>query len=116
LDRIEEATPALILLDLMMPEMDGFEFMEELHRRKECRDIAVIVVTSREVTEEDRRRLNGQVQGVIRKSAMTITELLVEMRTLMARMPVGCGQGPAPGKGTLPSAARDSRLDHPELP
>jgi hypothetical protein len=49
--------------------------------------MAEIVVTSKEVTEEDRRRLNGQVQPVIRKSAMTKNELLAEVRTLMGRTP-----------------------------
>ena len=43
----------------MMPEMDGFEFLDEVRRHEEWRDIPVIVITARDVTAEDRARLNG---------------------------------------------------------
>ena len=49
----------------MMPEMDGFEFLDELRSRAEWRDIPVLVVTAKDLTEEDRRRLNGEVERVL---------------------------------------------------
>src|SRR5262249_2894395 len=61
LDRLAEHRPGLILLDLMMPEMDGFEFIEALRARPEWRGIPVVVLTAKELSPEDRRRLTGVV-------------------------------------------------------
>jgi CheY-like chemotaxis protein len=85
LERIAEARPALILLDLMMPEMDGFEFMDALRQRECDRDIPVVVITARQLSEEDRRRLNGQVVRIIQKGQTTAEEVLAEVRRLMVR-------------------------------
>ncbi|MGH7635612.1 MAG: response regulator, partial [Gemmatimonadaceae bacterium] len=56
LERIAESRPALVLLDLMMPEMDGFEFLDVLRQDDAGRDIPVVVITAKTVTAEDRRR------------------------------------------------------------
>ncbi len=61
LDRLPQVNPELILLDLMMPEMDGFEFLAEFRKTPQWRSIPVIVVTAKELTSEDRQRLNGGV-------------------------------------------------------
>ena len=84
LERVAEERPALILLDLMMPEMDGFEFMEALRQRAGCRDIPVVVITAKNLTEEDRQRLQGQVVRIIQKRQTTPDNLLAEVRNLMA--------------------------------
>jgi adenylate cyclase len=68
LARLNEARPSAILLDLMMPEMDGFEFLDEVRQHEEWRDIPIIVITARDVTAEDRARLNGRVESVIQKA------------------------------------------------
>ncbi len=68
LDALSAARPDAIILDLMMPRMDGFEFLEELRRRPDWRDIPVAVITAKDLTDEDRSRLNGEVERVIRKS------------------------------------------------
>jgi len=52
----------------MMPKMDGFEFLNELRGRTEWRDIPVVVITARDLNEEDRNRLNGGVERIIQKS------------------------------------------------
>jgi signal transduction histidine kinase/CheY-like chemotaxis protein len=85
LERLAEGLPAVILLDLMMPEMDGFEFMAEFHKRPDCRQVPVIVITSKDITEEDRRRLDGQVARILQKSSMSIADLVVEIRALTVR-------------------------------
>ncbi len=68
LDALSAARPDAIILDLMMPKMDGFEFLEELRRRPDWRDIPVAIITAKDLTDEDRSRLNGEVERVIRKS------------------------------------------------
>ena len=84
LQALEAAPAALILLDLVMPEMDGFEFMQELRQRKDSTMTPVIVVTSKDLSEEDHRRLNGSVSQVLRKGAFRLEELLAQIRTLLA--------------------------------
>jgi CheY-like chemotaxis protein len=83
LQRLTEDIPALILLDLMMPEMDGFGFMHELRKREDCRDVPVIVITAKDLTDEDRRRLNGEVARILQKGAISSDELLSEIRSLL---------------------------------
>jgi adenylate cyclase len=75
----------VILLDLMMPEMDGFEFLAERRKNKALARIPVIVVTAADLSEDDRRRLNGGVLHVLQKSAQTRDQLLGELRELVAQ-------------------------------
>jgi len=79
------ALPDAVVLDLMMPEIDGFGFLEELRRRPEWRDIPVLVVTAKDLTEEDHRRLNGGVEHILQKDAPTRDEMLQEVSTVLAR-------------------------------
>jgi CheY-like chemotaxis protein len=84
LERVAEAPPDLILLDLMMPEMDGFQFVTELRKREAWRSIPIIVVTAKDLTADDRLRLNGYVETCIEKGAYTREALLREVRDLVA--------------------------------
>jgi len=63
------AAPAMIVLDLMMPEMDGFEFLDALSNRAEWCEIPVIVLTAKQLTAAERERLMRQVQNVISKGS-----------------------------------------------
>jgi CheY-like chemotaxis protein len=80
---LDEARPDAIILDLIMPEMDGFELLEEIRRRPEWRDIPVVVVTSKDLTAEDRSRLNGGVDRIIQKTDRD--ETLREVRGVLAK-------------------------------
>jgi signal transduction histidine kinase/CheY-like chemotaxis protein/ligand-binding sensor domain-containing protein len=84
LARLADSIPSLILLDLMMPEMDGFEFMQELRKRGDCRHIPVIVITAMDLSAADLARLNGQVARIIQKSPSGTDQLLTEVRSLLA--------------------------------
>ena len=94
LERLATGGVDLILLDLMMPEMDGFEFLEEL-RRGNGDAIPVVVMTAKELTEADRRRLSGSVQRIVEKGAHGRDELLTHVRSLIAAhaTPVGGDTG-----------------------
>ncbi len=85
LARVQERCPGAIVLDLMMPEMDGFEFVRELRSRPEWQTIPILVVTAKTITAEDRARLNGQVSKVLQKGAYTREELLREVSATLTR-------------------------------
>ncbi len=88
LERIAAHVPDLILLDLMMPEMDGFDVVAALHTREEWRRIPVIVVTAQDLTAADRMRLNGGVAKILQKGGFTRAELAGEVRDLvLANLP-----------------------------
>ena len=68
--------PRLILLDLMMPEMDGFELLDALKKNPEWNSIPVIVVTAKEITSDQRAAMKGQVSQILEKGAYGFNELL----------------------------------------
>jgi CheY-like chemotaxis protein len=80
---MERERPRLILLDLMMPEMDGFEFAERVRRHPEWRSIPIVVLTAMDFTNDDRQRLNGYVESIIRKSGDSRESLLNQVRDLL---------------------------------
>ena len=82
--RVAEHRPELILLDLMMPEMDGFACIEALRQHDAWRSIPIVVITAKDLTEEDRQRLNGSLERILRKGAYNQEELLREVRALVA--------------------------------
>ncbi|UCC56874.1 MAG: response regulator, partial [Gammaproteobacteria bacterium] len=84
LDIMPDLQPRLILLDLMMPVMDGFSFLAALRARAEWQHIPVIVITAKDLTREDRDRLAGMVEEVVEKSAYTREQLLERVRDAVA--------------------------------
>jgi PAS domain S-box-containing protein len=87
LELLKHYTPQLILLDLLMPEMDGFDFSIEVSRHPTWSKIPIVVLTSRDITAEDRFRLNGNVERVIQKGAFNRDELLAEIKRIIASVP-----------------------------
>ncbi|WP_165435627.1 PAS-domain containing protein [Bradyrhizobium sp. Leo121] len=85
LERLNEASPDAILLDLMMPEMDGFEFVARLRAESRWRRIPVIVVTAKALTAEDLARLNGQVQHLVHKGEYSGKAVLAALDELVPR-------------------------------
>jgi len=85
LQKLATLRPALILLDLMMPEMDGFQFTKEVRARAEWRDIPILVMTAKDIAAEDRALLDGQVSRILQKGACAREELLAEISHRVAR-------------------------------
>jgi adenylate cyclase len=80
LKRLQEDKPDAILLDLMMPEMDGFAVVAALQKEAAWRDIPVIVITSRDLDAKDRERLNFGVQSVLVKERFKPADLIERIR------------------------------------
>jgi PAS domain S-box-containing protein len=85
LAQLDTMRPALILLDLMMPEMDGFQFTREVRNHPEWRDIPILVMTAKDIDAEDRARLDGKVSRILQKGASGRDELLAEISHRIAR-------------------------------
>ncbi len=95
LEVIRRDPPSLILLDLMMPEMNGFEFLHELRQNPSWRDIPVIVLTSKDLSNDERARLSGEADVVLQKGAVEREALLREVARRVA-VRVGSDASAAP--------------------
>jgi signal transduction histidine kinase/DNA-binding response OmpR family regulator len=83
----DHPAPALILLDLMMPEMDGFAFLDVLSERAEWREIPVIVITAKQLTAGERERLAHQAQKVMEKATATRIDIAAAISEAVRRRP-----------------------------
>ena len=84
LAQLANVTPDVMLLDLIMPEMDGFELLNELRHEEVWRRLPVVVVTAAELSDEDHERLNGSVLKVLHKTGTSREALLAELHELLA--------------------------------
>ncbi len=80
---IQESPPDLIILDLLMPEMDGFEVLARIKGEERTRSIPIIVVTAKELTPEDEARLNGQMALLLRKGLFRTEDLLADVARVL---------------------------------
>ncbi|MCV6636622.1 response regulator [Candidatus Albibeggiatoa sp. nov. NOAA] len=85
LNRLLQSRPDLILSDLMMPEMDGFELITKLRKEPEWRQIPVVVLTAKDMTPGEREMLNNRVEKVFQKGDYRLDELLNEIRECLTR-------------------------------
>lgn len=83
LDMIQQELPDLVVLDLMMPEMDGFSVIEALRSNPETATIPVIVATAKELTPDEKNRLSGHIQALLQKGDFLNDEFLDEVRSLL---------------------------------
>jgi CheY-like chemotaxis protein len=81
----DHSAPAMILLDLMMPEMDGFEVLDTLARHEEWRDIPVIVITAKQLSAAEHERLLGQAQKVFTKGSASGVDIASAIGTAVRR-------------------------------
>ena len=90
---IVASRPDVVVLDLMMPEMDGFELLDVLRSSPETAELPVIVVTAKELTRQDTERLRGHVERIIQKGRYTSQHTLMELSRLMRRLTRAPGGG-----------------------
>jgi threonine synthase len=83
LKMVRQAPPDLILLDLMMPKMDGFGLLDALKADERMKEVPVIVVTARDLTTHERQRLSGRVRALWRKGSFLSTDLLEDIEALL---------------------------------
>lgn len=83
LELLEIEKPGIILSDLMMPQMDGFEFINELRHHPQWQSIPVIVLTAKDLSQEDKERLDGQIERIYQKGSFNRQSLLSEVRSLV---------------------------------
>jgi CheY-like chemotaxis protein len=95
LRRAREEGPQVIFLDLIMPEMSGFEVLDELKSDPATRDIPVVIYTGKDLEEEERRRLMEGAVAVLSKVTTSREEAIAQIREALAVMAQGQG-----GKGT----------------
>jgi signal transduction histidine kinase/DNA-binding response OmpR family regulator len=87
LERLQEGKPDVILLDLMMPEMDGFAVVAALQKEPPWQDIPVVVITARDLDAKDRERLNSGVQSVLVKDQFRPADLVGRIRRVVHGKP-----------------------------
>jgi CheY-like chemotaxis protein len=90
---LSEHTPDLITLDLMMPGMDGFEVLDGVRTYEQLKNVPVLIITAKDVQDEDRTRLNGRIAAIIEKGPRQREDLLQEVRQTLRRR----RKLPAPG-------------------
>ena len=80
LESMKRERPTLVFLDLMMPVMDGFAFVDNVRAHASWRSIPVVVVTAADLSSEERQRLNGYVETIVHKEGHTKEDLMLQVR------------------------------------
>jgi len=83
LERVAQDAPSLILLDLKMPEMDGFEFISRLREQEQYRGIPIVVLTGMDLNEDDRLKLNKEVARIAFKTTTSYSSLMSELVSIV---------------------------------
>ncbi len=86
LELLKDSIPDVLVLDLMMPELDGFEVLERLRRDPRTMALPVIVVTAKDLTEAEKTQLNRQVVSVLEKSNLSSQRLLQEIKSTFVKL------------------------------
>ncbi len=83
IELVRRYRPDLVLLDLMMPEVDGFEVLETIRADQELKNTRIIVITAKTLTASERQRLSGQIELLLQKGSFLDDELLGEILTVL---------------------------------
>mgnify|MGYP002626843144 FL=1 len=77
---IRETRPNLVILDLMMPELDGFAVVEAMKADPKLKEIPIIVITAKELTHDEKERLDGQIKALLQKGSFMDSDLLNDIQ------------------------------------
>lgn len=88
LEQVQAELPAVILLDLMMPEMDGFEFLSQFRKLPGCESIPVVIVSAMDITPAQRAQMNGGIVDIISKSPTTARDVASYLRERLQIAPL----------------------------
>ncbi|MCA9924812.1 MAG: response regulator, partial [Anaerolineales bacterium] len=80
LELIQKTRPNLVILDLMMPGMDGFDIVEAMKADRYLKDIPIVVVTAKELSAIERDRLNGKIKALLQKGSFMDSDLLTDIK------------------------------------
>ena len=83
LDLVNKEHPDLLILDLMMPEMDGFTVLDKMRSNPETAEIPVIVSTAKELTSDQNSHLKDQIQALMQKGGFMTDELMEEVKSIL---------------------------------
>jgi DNA-binding response OmpR family regulator len=83
--KLADHSPAIIISDLMMPEMDGFELVYQLRQHGQWRAIPIVILTAKEITAEEHQKLNGGVIKIFEKGSYQSSDLLAEVNNLLCK-------------------------------
>jgi len=86
LNRIAQTRPDLVILDLMMPELDGFAVLEHLEQNPDTRGLPVIVLTAKDLTRDEHHFLQQRVCGLLTKGTTSPDQLLGKVSDLLITM------------------------------
>jgi threonine synthase len=93
LSQARQRLPELIILDLMMPELDGFSLLEELKLDQRTREIPVIVVSAKDLAAVDQRRLDGQIEAIYQKGKLAPREFVNQVVDVIEHQAAMRGEG-----------------------
>lgn len=80
---LEKSLPDVLILDLLMPEMDGFQVIDKIRSKPDTKNLPIIVVTAKDITENDKKQLEGKVSAMIAKSENTPYILFTEIARIL---------------------------------
>lgn len=86
IELLKNKIPDILVLDLMMPDMNGFKVLEKIRKNAKTKDLPVIVVTAKDLTKEDKENLSGKISSIITKSDATQQDLFKEIQRILAEL------------------------------
>ena len=86
IELLRDQIPDILVLDLMMPDVDGFEVLERIRERPETKELPVIIVTAKDLTQEDKDRFAGKISSILAKSDSTPQDLFKEIQRILTEL------------------------------
>jgi CheY-like chemotaxis protein len=86
IELVSQVDPHIIVLDLLMPDVDGFAVLEQVKSNPDTRSIPIVVVTAKDLTDEDHKQLNSRIATLIQKGVLNKEELLEDVARALLKL------------------------------